>query len=153
MPQLCQQKYYFYPPHVKLIFPHPRNLLKVMLELLNTYILLYSKCYLHIEEIPDKSCDDCRSSPSPDILKCEEVNEPIGDKEDDHKGIKRNRQKSHIAMSKFCRRLKCPSSVGKKCSDRFEHKGYRRSQEIMHIPESDKIPDEYEIQYEHNGPY
>jgi hypothetical protein len=81
------------------------------------------------------------------------VNQTIGDEENYNKRIKGDSEKFHISMAKLCGCLKCPSSIGEKCSNWFQHKGYRRSEEIVHPPESDEIPHEEEIQYEHDRTY
>jgi hypothetical protein len=77
--------------------------------------------------------------------------ETVGDEKHDNKRVKGDSEKFHISMTKLCRCLKCPSSIGEKRSDWFQHKCYRRSQEVMYPPESDEIPHEEEIQYEHDS--
>ena len=48
-------------------------------------VRLNSESNLHIQEIPDKTSNNGRGSSCPDILKCEEVNESVSDKENNYK--------------------------------------------------------------------
>jgi hypothetical protein len=81
------------------------------------------------------------------------MNETISDEENDYKWIERYGKELHITLSELCRSLKCPSSICKKSSNGFKNKSNRRSNQIMHVPELDKVPDEQEIQEKHDGTY